>query len=126
MIERYTPVTRDRKANHPNTNASNPGNTVRGGLSQQNTAQIGGEISAEEAWPRAVGNRRVTTADQRLNNTKLVDYEQAMLTHFWAPLYTTKLEVGKTAVLIGRGTGRGSDVNVNGTLHGWHPAGSGG
>jgi hypothetical protein len=37
----------------------------------------------------------------------------------WAPLYTTKLEVGKTAVLIGRGTGRGSDVNVNGTLHGW-------
>ncbi len=60
-------------------NASNPGNTVRGGLSQQNTAQIGGEIDASEEWPRAVGNRRVTTADQRLNNTKLIDYEQAML-----------------------------------------------
>ena len=28
MIERYTPVTRDRKANHPNTSASRPGTSA--------------------------------------------------------------------------------------------------
>ena len=28
MIERYTPVTRDRNANHPNANASNPGTST--------------------------------------------------------------------------------------------------
>src|SRR5581483_12244596 len=37
----------------------------------------------------------------------------------WAPLYTGSSEVGKTAMLFGRGTSRGSAVNVNGTLHGW-------
>jgi hypothetical protein len=37
----------------------------------------------------------------------------------WAPIYTNGLEVGKTGVLFGRGTARGSDVNANGALKGW-------
>src|SRR5438477_8473342 len=37
----------------------------------------------------------------------------------WAPIYSLQGEIGKTAVLMGRGTPRGSDVNVNGSLHGW-------
>jgi hypothetical protein len=37
----------------------------------------------------------------------------------WAPIYTGTGEVGKTAVLFGRGTARGSAVTVNGTTHGW-------
>ncbi len=28
MIEKYTPVTRDRNANHPNTSASKPGTST--------------------------------------------------------------------------------------------------
>ena len=37
----------------------------------------------------------------------------------WAPLYTANGEVNKTAVIIGRGTARGSDLDYNGWLHGW-------
>jgi len=37
----------------------------------------------------------------------------------WAPMYTSTGEIGKTAVLFGRGTARSSDVTVNGTLKGW-------
>lgn len=37
----------------------------------------------------------------------------------WAPIYTGTGEVGKTAVLFGRGTARGSALTVNGTTHGW-------
>jgi hypothetical protein len=38
----------------------------------------------------------------------------------FAPLYTTGDEVGKHLVVIGRGTQRGSQVLVNGTLSGWY------
>jgi hypothetical protein len=37
----------------------------------------------------------------------------------WAPIYTGTSEIGKTAMLFGRGTSRGSAVSVNGTTHGW-------
>ncbi len=37
----------------------------------------------------------------------------------FAPIYTGNSEVGKTAVLFGRGTQKGSAVIVNGTTHGW-------
>ena len=37
----------------------------------------------------------------------------------WAPIYTGSSEVGKTAVLFGRGTQRGSAITVDGTTHGW-------
>src|SRR4051812_38632660 len=37
----------------------------------------------------------------------------------WAPLYTTMNEYNKAAVVIGRGTARGSDVKVGSTLKGW-------
>jgi hypothetical protein len=58
-------------------NASNPGIAVRGAMTPGSDIQ--GPVANEEPFPRAVGNRRVTPADPRLNNTKLVDYEQAML-----------------------------------------------
>ena len=38
----------------------------------------------------------------------------------WAPIYTGSSEIGKTAMLFGRGTQRGSNVLVNGTTHGWN------
>lgn len=37
-----------------------------------------------------------------------------------APLYTKSDEVGKLAVVIGRGTQRGGEVDVNGNLAGWY------
>ena len=37
----------------------------------------------------------------------------------FAPLYTSSSEVGKTAVLFGRGATRGSAVTVDGSTHGW-------
>lgn len=37
----------------------------------------------------------------------------------WAPLYTSTSEIGKTAVLFGRGTSRGNAVTVNGATHGF-------
>lgn len=37
----------------------------------------------------------------------------------WAPLYGGNTEVGKTAILIGRGTQRGAEVKVNNVLKGW-------
>src|SRR3954467_1514101 len=38
----------------------------------------------------------------------------------WAPIYTGSGEIGKTAVLFGRGTTRGSAISVNGSTHGWN------
>src|SRR4051812_23347426 len=37
----------------------------------------------------------------------------------WAPLYTAGAEIGKTGVVMGRGTARGSDVKVGSVLKGW-------
>jgi len=58
-------------------NASNPGIAVRGAMTPG--SNIDGPVSSEEPFPRAVGNRRVTTADARLHETKLVDHDQAMI-----------------------------------------------
>jgi phthalate 4,5-dioxygenase oxygenase subunit len=59
-------------------NQSNPGNNVRGGQLNPGSV-ISGEIAKEEPFPRAVGNRRVTAKDQRINDVDLVDFEQSML-----------------------------------------------
>jgi hypothetical protein len=37
----------------------------------------------------------------------------------WAPIYTGGSEIGKTAVLFGRGTQKGNAITVKGTTHGW-------
>jgi len=37
----------------------------------------------------------------------------------WAPMYTGEQELGKYAILFGRGTQRGAEVRVNGALKGW-------
>jgi hypothetical protein len=37
----------------------------------------------------------------------------------WAPMYTGKKEVGKHAILFGRGTPRGAEILVNNQPHGW-------
>jgi hypothetical protein len=39
---------------------------------------------------------------------------------FFAPLYTKRDEIAKHLVVIGRGTERGSDVMLGGTLRGWN------
>ncbi len=39
MIDRYTPVTRERKASQPNTNASNPGTNTTIASANQNVSK---------------------------------------------------------------------------------------
>ena len=39
MIDRYTPVTRDLNANHPNTNASTPGTRMTMSMANQNMSK---------------------------------------------------------------------------------------
>jgi hypothetical protein len=46
-------------------------------------------------------------------------YKIADTFNTWAPLYTGTSEVGKRAMIFGRGTTRSSAVNVGTTLHGW-------
>ena len=46
----------------------------------------------------------------------------------WAPLYTDSAAstVGKSLVVIGRGTERGSEIKIDNVLHGWNIGGGGG
>lgn len=44
----------------------------------------------------------------------------------WAPIYTGTKEVGKHALVIGRGTQRGAEVRLNNVLKGWEWGGSDG
>lgn len=52
-------------------------------------------------------------------NSDLRIYKTSTAFSSWAPIYTGGSEVGKTAMLVGRGTQRGSDVKVGSTLKGW-------
>jgi hypothetical protein len=77
-------------------NASNPGNSVRGGAGNQPT-QISGDIDPGEPFPRAVGNRRVKESDPRLGRgTQLHDHEQAMLS-----VQTSQLSDGRYQASVG-------------------------
>ena len=53
-------------------------------------------------------------------NSDLDLWQVAEIFPVFAPLYTKSDEVGKLALVIGRGTQRGSEVFVNGTLGGWN------
>jgi len=65
------------------------------------------------------GKSYTTTAMYDDPNSDLRIWKTSQSFSSWAPLYTGTTEVGKTAVLFGRGTARGSAVTVNGTTHGW-------
>jgi hypothetical protein len=65
------------------------------------------------------GKTYTTTAMFDDPNSDLRIWKTSQSFSSWAPLYTSSSEVGKTAMLFGRGATRGSDVDVNGTLHGW-------
>src|SRR5438067_85648 len=65
------------------------------------------------------GKSYTTTAMFDDPNSDLRIWKTSQSFSSWAPIYTGSGEVGKTAVLFGRGTARGSAVNVNGSIHGW-------
>jgi hypothetical protein len=55
--------------------------------------------------------------DDPLSDLRIWHVKQTLPTH--APLYTGTREIGKAAVIIGRGTSRGDEVRVDGELKGW-------
>lgn len=61
----------------------------------------------------------VTTAFFDDPNSDLRIWQVAGTLPTFALLYTKSNEVGKSLVVIGRGTQRGDDVMLGGTLHGW-------
>jgi phthalate 4,5-dioxygenase len=71
-------------------NMSNPGRNVRGQMTAG--SNLDGEISKTEPFPRAVGNRRVTADDRRINELDLVDYEHSMLNVLTTPTADGKYE----------------------------------
>jgi hypothetical protein len=52
-------------------------------------------------------------------NSDLNVYKVSTNFSSWASLYTGSTEVGKTAMLFGRGTGKGAEVKVGSTRKGW-------
>lgn len=52
-------------------------------------------------------------------NSDLNIYKTSTNFSSWAPIFTGSNEVGKTAMLIGRGTQKGSEVKVGSTRKGW-------
>jgi len=76
-------------------NQSNPGRNVRGQMTPG--SQIDGAIDSSEPFPRAVGNRRVTTKDQRIVDTELIDHEQAMLNVLTTPTADGKYQANIAA-----------------------------
>jgi hypothetical protein len=77
---------------------------------------IGGNVGD---WFYYNGARYKTVAmyDDPLSDLRIWHVKQTLPTH--APLYTSHREVGKAAVIIGRGTARGQEVSVDGELKGW-------
>ena len=65
------------------------------------------------------GKSYKTTAVYDDPNSDLRIWKVSQSFSSWAPLYTGSTEIGKTAMLFGRGTQRGSAVVVNGSTHGW-------
>lgn len=52
-------------------------------------------------------------------NSDLNIYKTSTAFSSWAPIYTGSTEVGKTAMLFGRGTQKGAEVKVGSTRKGW-------
>jgi len=77
---------------------------------------VGGGVGAN-IW--IAGKNHKTTAVYHDPSTDLEIFKISDKFSSWAPLYTGTGETGKTAMVFGRGTTRGTAVNVGTTLHGW-------
>ena len=79
-------------------------------------SHVGGGVG-QNLW--YAGKNWATTAVFDDPSSDLVIYKVNGSFSSWAPMYTGTSESGKHAVVFGRGTTRGSNVNIGTTLHGW-------
>ncbi len=77
---------------------------------------IGGNVG-DYFYYNNVKYKTVAMYDDPLSDLRIWHVKKTLPTH--APLYTSHREVGKAAVIIGRGTSRGDEVRVDGELKGW-------
>lgn len=80
-------------------------------------SHIGGKVG-DNFFFRGRNYKTVAMFDDPLSDLRVWRVKQTL--PGFAPLYTGKSEVGKTAMIIGRGTARGAEVKVNGEIKGWH------
>jgi hypothetical protein len=79
-------------------------------------SHVGGGVG-QNIW--YAGKNWTTTAVYDDPTSDLVIYKVSGNFPSWAPIYTGTSETGKRAMVFGRGTTRGSNVNIGTTLHGW-------
>ncbi|MEO6435392.1 MAG: PEP-CTERM sorting domain-containing protein [Tepidisphaeraceae bacterium] len=77
---------------------------------------LGGGVGAAIYYQ---GKNYTTTAAWGDPSSDLKIYKISGAFPSWAPIYTGSSEVGKKAIVIGRGTPRGSEVKKGTTLKGW-------